>query len=61
MREAWQRWVEWYRQSQKSAIKGLKQFASKLKKYVSGIVAIASHRRNTSVLEGMSNKLKAIK
>lgn len=60
-REARQRWNEWYRQSQESGIKALTQFAEKLKGYVGGIIASATHRLNTSVLEGMNNKIKVIK
>ncbi|MBN3066308.1 transposase, partial [Pectobacterium aquaticum] len=41
--EARQRWNEWYRQSQESGIKALKQFADRLKGYVSGIIASATH------------------
>ncbi|HDU6294035.1 TPA: transposase [Klebsiella aerogenes] len=52
---------EWYRQSQESGIRALKQFADRLKGYVSGIIASATHRLNTSVLEGMNNKIKVIK
>lgn len=59
--EAVQRWDEWYRQSQESGIKALKQFAEKLKGYVGGIITSATHRLNTSVLEGMNNKIKVIK
>lgn len=55
------RWNEWYRQSQESGIKALQQFADKLKGYVSGIIASATHRLNTSVLEGMNNRIKVIK
>lgn len=55
------RWNEWYRQSQESGIKALQQFANKLKGYVSGIIASAEHRMNTSVLEGMNNKIKVLK
>lgn len=58
---AQQRWNEWYRQSQESGIKALQQFADKLKNYVSGIIASAIHRLNTSVLEGMNNKIKVLK
>lgn len=37
------------------------QFAEKLKGYVGGIVASATHKLNTSVLEGMNYKIKVIK
>lgn len=59
--EAQRRWNEWYRQSQESGIKALQQFADKLKGYASGIIASATHRLNTSVLEGMNNKIKVLK
>lgn len=59
--EAGRRWNEWYRQSQESGIKALKQFAEKLRGYVGGIIASATHRLNTSVLEGMNNRIKVIK
>uniref|UniRef100_UPI001785C6E9 transposase n=1 Tax=Musicola keenii TaxID=2884250 RepID=UPI001785C6E9 len=59
--EARQRWNEWYRQSQESGIKALTLFAEKLKRYVGGIIASAIHRLNTSVLEGMNNRIKVIK
>ncbi|WP_226376231.1 transposase [Pectobacterium quasiaquaticum] len=55
--EARQRWNEWYRQSEESGIK----FADGLKGYVIGIIASATHHLNTSVLEGMNNKIKVIK
>ena len=51
--EATRRWNEWYSQSQESGIKALRQFAEKLKGYVAGIVASATHRLNTSVLIGV--------
>lgn len=56
-----QRWNEWYRQSQESGIPSLKLFADRLKGYAGGIIASAVHRLNTSVLEGMNNKIKVIK
>jgi transposase len=58
---AQRRWNEWYRQSQESGISALQQFADKLKNYVDGIIASATHRLNTSVLEGMNNRIKVLK
>lgn len=52
---------EWYRQAQDSGIKPQKQFADRLKGYVRGILARSSHHLNTSVLEGMNNKIKELK
>lgn len=54
------RWNEWYRQCEESGIRALQQFSDRLKNYVSGIIASATHRLNTSVLEGMNNKIKVI-
>ena len=59
--EAQRRWISWYRQSQESGIKALQHFAEKLKGYAGGIIASARHRLNTSVLEGMNNKIKVMK
>ncbi|KNC92269.1 hypothetical protein GM30_18235 [Trabulsiella odontotermitis] len=39
----------------------LKQFAEKLREYVSRIIASARNWLNTSILEGMNNKIKVIK
>ncbi|MBN3065020.1 transposase, partial [Pectobacterium aquaticum] len=39
----------------------LKQFADRLKGYVSGIIASATHHLNTRVLEEVNNKIKVIK
>ena len=55
------RWNEWYRQCDESGIRALQQFANKLKNYISGIIASATHRLNTSMLEGMNNKIKVLK
>lgn len=59
--EAQVRWESWYRQSQESGIKALQHFAEKLRGYAGGIIASARHRLNTSVLEGMNNKIKVMK
>lgn len=42
-------------------VRALEQFANKLKNYISGIIASATHRLNTSILEGMNNKIKVLK
>ncbi|MGM0786073.1 MAG: transposase, partial [Pseudomonadota bacterium] len=39
----------------------LKQFAKRLAPYREGILSSARHRLNTSVLEGMNNRIKVIK
>ena len=37
------------------------QFAKRLKKYLRGILASAIYRMNSSILEGVNNKIKVIK
>ncbi|QGT77397.1 ISL3 family transposase [Guyparkeria halophila] len=59
--EARSRWEDWKALVDQSAIKPLKHFASVLGRYLHGIVASATHRLNTSVLEGMNNRIKVIK
>ena len=44
-----------------SGIDALVRFAKKLEPYMEGIVSSAQHRMNTSVLEGMNNRIKVIK
>lgn len=55
------RWAQWYAMAMKSGIAALQQFAKRLSAYVEGIVASAVHPMNTSVLEGMNNRIKVIK
>jgi transposase len=59
--EAKRRWQEWYGMAMSSGIQPAIQFAKRLKGYLSGITASAVYRLNTSVLEGMNNKIKVIK
>jgi len=59
--EAKRRWNEWYGMAMSSGIQPAIQFAKRLKGYLSGITASAVYRLNTSVLEGMNNKIKVIK
>ena len=59
--EARQRWQNWFDLAMSSGLAPLQQFARRLKDYVEGIVASAVYRMNTSVLEGMNNKIKVIK
>jgi len=55
------RWREWYRLAMESGLKPLITFANRLKLYLEGIVASAQYRLQTSVLEGMNNRIKVIK
>lgn len=60
-KEAQKRWREWYLMAIESGIKPLITFANRLKGYLHGIIASAKYRLNTSVLEGMNNRIKVIK
>lgn len=55
------RWTQWYAMAMESGITALIRFAKRLAGYIDGIVASAEYRLNTSVLEGMNNKIKIIK
>lgn len=58
---AHQRWAEWYQMAIDSGLKPLIAFARRLRGYLDGIVASAVYPLNTSVLEGMNNRIKVIK
>lgn len=59
--EARERWQAWFNLAISSGLAPVQQFARRLKGYLEGIVASARYRMNTSVLEGMNNKIKVIK
>ncbi len=59
--EARRRWKEWFGMAILSGLKPLMAFAKRLRPYLEGIVASALYRLNTSVLEGMNNRIKVIK
>lgn len=54
-------WREWTGMALSSGIDALVRFTKKLEPYLDGIVPSARHRLNTSVLEGMNNRIKVIK
>jgi len=54
-------WNQWYSRAIRSRIEPLKAFARKLKAYLPGILAHCRYPLNTSVLEGINNKIKVIK
>lgn len=58
---AYRLWRAWWRMAQQSGLKPLIAFARKLKPYLRGILASARCPLNTSVLEGINNKIKVIK
>lgn len=55
------RWGQWFRQAMRSGLEPLITFARRLKPYLHGIVASATHHLNTSLLEGVNNRIKVIK
>lgn len=59
--EAFRLWRLWWRSCQQSGLSPLLAFARKLLPYLRGILASAKYPLNTSVLEGMNNKIKVIK
>ena len=61
VREGMRRWKAWRRQARESGIPALIAFARNLRLYVRGILASALYPMNTSVLEGMNNRIKVIK
>jgi transposase len=54
-------WSQWYQRAIRSRIEPLKRFARKLRDYLPGILSHCRFPLNTSVLEGINNKIKVIK
>ncbi|MBI2236524.1 MAG: transposase [Magnetospirillum sp.] len=54
-------WRAWWHKTRDSGIEPLIRLARKLEPYLPGIVASASWRLNTSILEGINNRIKMIK
>jgi transposase len=59
--QAYQVWELWWRACHETQLRPLHDFSGRLKPYLNGIVSSAKYRLNTSVLEGMNNKIKVIK
>lgn len=59
--QAFMQWRSWWKLCIESGIQPLIAFAKKLKPYLRGILASAKYPLNTSVLEGINNKIKVIK
>lgn len=57
-RKAWENWLE---MAQSSGLKPLMEFARKLGQRIDGILSHCRWPLNTSVLEGMNNKIKVLK
>jgi transposase len=62
-REGWARkaWETWLEMAQASGLKPLQCFAKNLCKRIDGILAHCRFKLNTSVIEGVNNKIKVIK
>ena len=56
-----QAWQDWFAKATASGIAPLARFARKLEPYLNGIVSSARWKLNTSVLEGINNRIKVIK
>ena len=56
-----QRWKRWYRMALDSQLAPVIQFAKRLRKYLRGIIASALYPMNSSILEGVNNRIKVIK
>ena len=54
-------WKSWYRRAVASRVGPLVDFARRLKGYLPGILSHCCYPLNTSVLEGINNKIKVIK
>lgn len=54
-------WVDWYNRAIRSRIDPLKAFARRLKEKIKGVLSHCRWPLNTSVLEGINNKIKLIK
>lgn len=61
IREGARRWKHWYRLVLESQLTPAIQFAKRLRKYLRGILASALYPMNSSILEGVNNKIKVIK
>ena len=61
IREGRRRWRSWFHMAIDSGLAPAIQFAKRLRKYLRGILASAIFPMNTSILEGVNNKIKVIK
>lgn len=61
VREGAHRWKRWHQLAIDSQLAPAIQFAKRLRKYLRGILASAIYPMNSSILEGVNNKIKVIK
>jgi transposase len=61
VRDGFRRWRTWYRMAIDSGLPAVILFARRLRKYLRGILASAIYPMNSSILEGVNNRIKVIK
>jgi transposase len=61
VRDGFRQWRSWYRMAIESELPPVILFARRLRKYLRGILASAIYPMNSSILEGVNNKIKVIK
>ena len=61
VRDGFQQWRSWYRMAIESRLPAAILFARRLRKYLRGILASAIYPMNSSILEGVNNRIKVIK
>jgi len=61
VRNGFRQWRTWYRMAIDSGLPAVVLFARRLRKYLRGILASAIYPMNSSILEGVNNKIKVIK
>lgn len=59
--EGARRWRRWYRMALQSRLDPVIRFAKRLRRYLRGILASAIYPMNSSILEGVNNRIKVIK
>ena len=61
VRDGFRQWRGWYRMAVESELPAVILFARRLRKYLRGILASAIYPMNSSILEGVNNRIKVIK
>jgi len=61
VKEGLRRWKHWYRLAMGSALEPVRRFARRLRPYLRGVLASALYPMNSSILEGVNNRIKVIK
>lgn len=61
VRDGFRQWRSWYRMAIESGLPVVILFARRLRKYLRGILASAIYPMNSSILEGVNNRIKVIK